>query len=46
METRIGAHVSIGDNTIVEAVTINSFVRIGSDCVIVCSSLNSLRGDD
>src|SRR4051812_16303041 len=32
---KIGDHVTIGENTIVEAATIGSFVHIGKNCVIV-----------
>lgn len=39
---KIGDHVHIGANTVVEAAQIGSHVEIGKNCIIVCVPLDSL----
>ena len=37
---KIGDHVHIGANSIVEAATIGNHVEIGKNCIIVCPSVH------
>jgi len=41
---KIGDHVHIGANTIVEAAQIGNHVEIGKNCVIVCCCAFSYAG--
>lgn len=41
---KIGDHVHIGANTVVEAATIGSHVEIGKNCVIVSCPVNLRSG--
>lgn len=40
---KIGDHVTIGENSIIEAATIGSHVTIGKNCIIVRLRMNILQ---